>query len=102
MLKYFFKLIPLWLGIFFTFSFAVAAPAALAAPITPAEIQTLQGGTILVKEVPEAAIGYRAFLAHAVITAPIAAIYRVLIDFPAYPEFMPNVEKVIVRAADQQ
>ena len=82
--------------------FAVIAPAALAAPITPTELQTLQGGTILVKEVPEAAHGYRTFLAHAVIAAPIADVYRVLLDFTAYPEFMPNVDKVIVREADQQ
>lgn len=102
MLKYFFKLILLWLGLFFTLSCAGGAPAALAAPITPAELRTLQGGTILVEEIPEAAKGYRVFLAHAVIAAPIAEIYRVLIDFPAYPKFMPNVEKVIVRVADQQ
>lgn len=92
----------LLLGVFFTLSFAVAAPAALAAPVTPAELKALQGGTILVKEIPEAAKGYRAFLSHAVIAAPIAAVYRVLIDFSAYPEFMPNVEKVAVREADQQ
>ena len=82
--------------------FALLAPAAPAATVTPAELRTLQKGTILVKEVPEAAKGYRTFLAHAVIAAPIAKIYRVLIDFPAYPEFMPNVEKVVVGSADQQ
>jgi uncharacterized membrane protein len=72
-----------------------------AGPLTLSERQALQGGTILVEEVPETTNGYRTFLAHAAIAAPIAEIYRVLLDFPAYPEFMPNVDKVIVRAADQ-
>lgn len=76
--------------------------SALADTITSAELRALQGGTILVKEVPESAKGYRTFLAHAIIAAPIDQIYQVLIDFPVYPAFMPNVEKVIVLAADQQ
>lgn len=86
----------------FQLFFALLTPAAFAATVTPAELQTLQGGTILVKEVPEKVKGYQAFLVHAVIAAPLAKTYGVLIDFSAYPDFMPNVEKVVVRAADQQ
>ncbi|WP_020674818.1 SRPBCC family protein [Geopsychrobacter electrodiphilus] len=86
----------------FLLFFALLTPAAFAATVTPDELQTLQGGTILVKEVPEEVKGYQTFLAHAVIAAPLAKIYKVLIDFSAYPDFMPNVEKVVVRGADQQ
>jgi ribosome-associated toxin RatA of RatAB toxin-antitoxin module len=82
--------------------FALLTPAAFAATVTPDELQTLQEGTILVKEIPDEAKGYQTFLAHAVIAAPLAKIYKVLIDFSSYPEFMPNVEKIVVRTADQQ
>jgi ribosome-associated toxin RatA of RatAB toxin-antitoxin module len=86
----------------FLLFFALLTPGALAATVTPDELQTLQGGKTLVKEVPDEVKGYRTFLAHAVIAAPLAKIYGVLIDFAAYSDFMPNVEKVVVRAADQQ
>lgn len=86
----------------FLLFFALLTPAALAATATPGELQTLQGGKILIKEVPEEVKGYRTFLVRAVIAAPLAKIYGVLIDFSAYPDFMPNVEKVVVRAADKQ
>ncbi|MDD2851133.1 MAG: SRPBCC family protein [Desulfuromonadaceae bacterium] len=86
----------------FLLFFALFTPAAFAATVTPGELKTLRGGNILVKEVPEKVKGYRTFLAHAVIAAPLAKIYKVLIDFSSYPDFMPNVKKVVVRAADQQ
>lgn len=86
----------------FLLFFALLAPTALAATVSPGELQTLQGGKILVKEVPEEVKGYRTFLAHAVVAAPLAKIYGVLIDFSSYPDFMPNVEKVVVRSADQK
>lgn len=82
--------------------FAFVVPATLAAPLSPTELQALQGGTILVEEVPETSNGYRTFLAHAVVAAPLTELYRVLLDFPSYPQFMPNVDKVIVRDADQE
>lgn len=86
----------------FLLFFALLTPAVLAATVTRSELQNLQAGKILVIEVPEEVKGYRTFLAHAVIAAPLAKIYGVLIDFSAYPDFMPNVEKVVVRAADQK
>lgn len=86
----------------FLLIFALLTPPAFTATVTPDELQALHEGTILVEEVPEEVEGYQTYLAHAVIAAPLAKIYKILIDFSAYPEFMPNVEKVVVRAADQQ
>ena len=83
------------------FLWVAVVTTAWAGPLTLSERQALRGGTILVEEVPETDNGYRTYRAHAAIAAPIAEIYRVLLDFPAYPEFMPNVDKVIVRTADQ-
>jgi hypothetical protein len=81
----------------------VIATSAGASPAMAVEIDVarLSESQVAITDVSKAGVAGKSFLAATIIDAPVTQLCSIILNFPAYPSFMPNTDKtVVVQASD--
>ncbi len=70
-------------------------------PLTHQELQAVQKKEILVREHPTGGKPGKAFEAVAIMEAKREVIHNIVLDYPSYPDFMPNVSRIEILQQDK-
>lgn len=65
--------------------------------VTPEEMVLLLDQEIIVREIESGQSTGKTVEALGLIDAPVKEVYQLLIDFQAYPEYMPNISNILIR-----
>ncbi len=65
--------------------------------VTPEEIVLLLDHEIIMREIEAGKSTGKTVEALGLIGAPVEEVYQLLIDFQAYPEYMPNISNILIR-----